>query len=606
MSNRSPRSYAASASKTLPLHLSPSNCYTRFSAIAWVLTLALMFAFAATAQAATEGKTAEDPHAAVYIEDNFPSANKCAQCHQQIYDEWSKSSHAYSAISPMFHKFEQKINELAPTIAGFCVRCHISVGTALGEPREMPLWERSQVSREGVTCITCHRVTEQYGRINGERVINPGNIHQPVYGPGDGKFVAEVIANKGEYKVATTEKERGKKIHTAAIRFEQITKSEFCASCHQVAVNLGIKLEVVWDQYRDSPARAAGVTCQDCHMGKEPGVPAGYATGPAAVVNGKAINEGRKHANHTFYGPGYAIAHPGIFPHNPDAENWSAEEWLQFDYRADWGKEEFEDKVEEEELKVEFPEAWSERDDREEAREVIEANIAGLEVKRELRKDVMENTSKIEGPFFDSDRKSGEGLSFHYVITNTNSGHNLPSGSLGAQPEIWFNVALIDPDGERVWESGYVDSNGDMADEHSLDVLAGKLPFDSQLFNLQTKFLTTNVKGTDREMYLPVNFDFDQLPLLRPPQQPVTVMNHPPFVRMEGRSLPPLASRKAEYSVPASAMTKSGTYILAARLRSRAEPIYFMKFVDGTDDMEQAMNEWMVDIHPQAVEFVVK
>ena len=197
-----------------------------------------------------------------------------------------------------------------------------------------------------------------------------------------------MVANKGEYKVATTGKERGKKIHTSAIKFEQITKSEFCASCHQVAVNLGIKLEVVWDQYRDSPARAAGITCQDCHMGKVPGVPDGYATGPAAVVNGKPINEGRKHANHTFYGPGYAIAHPGIFPHNPDAENWTAEEWLQFDYRAEWGMEDFEDKVEDGTLTVEFPEAWSERDDREEAREVIDANIAGLEIKRELRREV--------------------------------------------------------------------------------------------------------------------------------------------------------------------------------------------------------------------------
>ena len=341
-------------------------------------------------------------------------------------------------------------------------------------------------------------------------------------------------------------------------------------------------------------------------MGKVPGVPAGYETAPAAIVNGNAINPNRKHANHTFFGPGYAIAHPGIFPHNPEAERWTPQEWLEFDYRAQWGMEEFEDKVEEEEITAEFPEAWSDRDDREEAREIIDQNIAKLEVKRQLRREVMENTSKIEGPFFNSDRKAGEGMAFHYVITNTNSGHNLPSGSLGAQPEIWLNVALVDPDGERVWESGYVDSHGDMADEHSLDVLAGKLPFDSQLFNLQTKFLTTNVKGTDREMYLPVNFDVDQLPLLRPPQQPVSVMNHPPFVRMEGRSMPPLSSRKAEYSVPADVMKKPGKYTLAVRLRSRAEPIYFMKFVEGTDDMEQAMNEWMVDIHPQAVSFEVQ
>ena len=167
-------------------------------------------------------------------------------------------------------------------------------------------------------------------------------------------------------------------------------------------------------------------------------------------------------------------------------------------------------------------------------------------------------------------------------------------------------MALIDPEGNNVWESGYVDSNGDMADLHSLDVAAGTIEHDDQLFNLQTKFLTTNVKGTDREMYLPVQFDIDQLPFLRPPPQPTTVINHPPFVRMEGRSIPPLGSRMARYRVPASVMTSPGTYKLAVRLRSRAEPIYFMRFVGATLDMERAMNEWMLDIHPYTVGFQVQ
>ena len=555
--------------------------------------------------AAAQDQAKKDPHAEVFSEDDFPSASKCADCHRQIYDEWSSSNHAYAGISPMFHKFEQKINDLAPTISNFCVRCHMSVGTTLGEDRFAPLWERSQVSREGVTCVSCHRVATEYGKVNGARRIEPGDINQPVYGPIGGDGVAEVIANKDEYKVATDPSERGNQIHSAGIKFEQLDKSEFCVSCHQVAVNLGIKLEVVWDQYRNSPAHAEGVTCQDCHMGKVPGVASGYETGPAAVVGGEAVNENRKHANHAFYGPGYPIAHPGIFPHNPLAENWTVEDWLQFDWRAGWGTEEFEEKLEDGEIEVEFPEVWEDSFDREEARLVIEENLEKIEEKAEMRRQVMENGSHIDGPFFDSPPKAGEPLSFRYVVSNINNGHNLPSGSLGAQPELWLNVALIDPDGNNVWESGYVDSIGDMADLHSLDVAAGTIAHDDQLFNLQTKFLTTNVKGTDREMYLPVNLDVDQLPFLRPPQQPVTVMNHPPFVRMEGRSLPPLSSRDADYTVPAEAMSKPGTYKLQVRMRSRAEPIYFMRFVNATSDMEQSMNEWMLDMHPYAVEFDV-
>ena len=203
-------------------------------------------------------------------------------------------------------------------------------------------------------------------------------------------------------------------------------------------------------------------------MGEVPGVAAGYETGPAAVVNGEEINPDRKHSNHSFYGPGYPIAHPGIFPHNPEAENWTIEEWLEFDWRAGWGEEEFEEAVDEEEIEVEFPEIWEDSFDREEARAVIEENLEKLEDKRRLRLEVMENASRIDGPFFESPPTVGSDFSFSYNVVNTDDGHNLPSGSLGAQPEIWLNVALIDPDGINVWESGYVDGNGDMADLPSL------------------------------------------------------------------------------------------------------------------------------------------
>jgi nitrate/TMAO reductase-like tetraheme cytochrome c subunit len=565
----------------------------------------------APAPAAAPAKPAADPHARVFADDPYPSAGRCATCHGQIYEEWRASNHAYAGISPMFHKFEQRISELAPTIGTFCVRCHMSVGTTLNEPREAPLWQRSQVAREGVTCISCHRVSTEYGKVNGERRINPGNIYQPVYGPIGGEGVAEAVKNRTRHRVATSQEEatRAMPIHTAGIKFEQINKSEFCVSCHQVAVNLGIKLEVVWDQYRSSPAHAQGISCQDCHMGKTPGKAEGYATGPVAegMTGGSQFFPKRKRTNHAFYGPGYPIAHPGIFPHNKEApEEWTIERWLKFDYRAKWGSADFERDLQQGRRKVNFPKEWADAGDRAQAWQVVESNLEKIEEKKKQRKEVMENGSRIDGPFFRSDLKSGSALRFSYKVSNTDPGHNLPSGSLGAQPEIWLNVALTDPDGRRVWESGYLDSLGDMADLHSLDVRAGRLKHDDQLFNLQTKFLTTNVKGTDREMYLPVNFDIDQLPFLRPPGQPVSVMNHPPFVRMEQRSLPPLGSRMADYTVPAAAITKPGRYKLSVRLRSRAEPIYFMRFVNATRDMEQAMNEWMLDIHPYTVEFEVK
>ena len=537
----------------------------------------------------------------------YPTAAQCGQCHKQIYEEWSSSQHAYASISPMFHKFEQKFQKLTQgTVGTFCVRCHQQVGTQLGEARESPLWARSQISREGISCITCHRVKESYGKVNGERRVEPGKIYEPVYGSGEKSVIKDVLADKETYSVKTSTDGRGNDIHKGMITNDQITQSEFCVSCHQVAVNLGIKLEIVWDQYRDSPARKAGVTCQACHMGKVPGKPEGYATAPSAVVGGKEINPGRKHANHRFIGPGYSIAHPGIFPHNPKAQSVSVEDWLQFDWRAGWGTTKFEDKIADGKIKVNFPKRWADALDREEARETIEENLAKLDERDKLRKQVMENSSNVDGPHIEGTPRIGTDLAFSYKIKNTNTGHNLPSGSLGAQPQLWVNVALVDPDGNNIWESGYVDSNGDMADQHSLDVAAGRIGTDQQLLHFQTKFLTTNVKGTEREMYLPVNFDIDPLPHLRPPQIPTTVLNHPPLVRMENHSLAPLAEKVAKYQVPGDLIKKPGKYQLAFRMRSRAEPIYFMRFVGATKAMEQTMNERIMNFHAFAVELEVK
>ena len=218
---------------------------------------------------------------------------------------------------------------------------------------------------------------------------------------------------------------------------------------------------------------------------------------------------------------------------------WSIDEWLKFDYRSSGESRIGKIDLEKGKSKLmSFLKFGPPGQAREEARYVISLNLKLLEDKRQSRIEVMENSMRIDGPFFKRELKVNEPLRFSYKITNKDKGHNLPSGSLGAQPELWFNVVLIDPDGERVWESGYVDKYGDMADIHSLEVAAGNIEYDSQLFNLQTKFLTTNVKGTDREMYLPVNFDIDQIPHIRPAGVPTSVINHPPFIRMEGRSLP--------------------------------------------------------------------
>jgi Cytochrome c554 and c-prime len=550
-----------------------------------------------------------DPHAEVFANGCYPSALQCAKCHQKIYDEWRVSGHAYATVSPMFQRFEQLVQDLTKgTVGTFCMRCHAPVATQMNIPRHESLLAGAHVLREGITCVACHRVVERYGRVNGERRIETGRLVDPIVGNSGGDGVAAVVANAEQWKVTIdpNDKRPRQVIHQAAIQFEQLSNSSFCAGCHQVVVQPGIGLEVVYLQYRSGPAYQKGISCQDCHMGAVPGKALGYTCGPIAEVNEKVYRSDRKHSNHMFHGPGYPIAHPGLFPHNEKSLQWTALQWLEFDYRSGWGTEAFEKSMAASGQRLNFPIVWQNAQDRRDARNVVEANQRLIQVKRQSSAEILANGSAIEGPFFDEAPRARSNLHFHYIVRNTSEGHNMPSGSLGAQPQLWLNAVLIGPDGNRLWESGDLDSNGDLRDLQSEDVNNRRLPADLQLFNMQTKFLITNVKGTEREMALPVNLDIDPIPFFRPGAVPYTVLNHPPFVRMEAHSIPPLDSRKAKYSVPGDLIRQQGRYRLSVRMRSRVEPPYFMRFAKGTPEMLRGMNEGIFDVHPYSVEFEVR
>ena len=123
-------------------------------------------------------------HAALFAEDRFPSATTCAPCHADIYREWSVSSHAYAQLSPVFNAMQAKVTKLTNGTNGdFCIRCHTPVGMNLEEPTFMSNLDRHPTSREGVTCIVCHRQDQAFGKISGRLPLVEGSLYEPVFGP---------------------------------------------------------------------------------------------------------------------------------------------------------------------------------------------------------------------------------------------------------------------------------------------------------------------------------------------------------------------------------------------------------------------------------------
>ncbi len=311
----------------------------------------------------------------------FVSAKVCGQCHPRHYDEWSVSPHAYAQMSPVFNAMHGTIVKLTNgTFGDFCIRCHTPVGMHLQEPSFIANEYRYITSREGVTCVVCHRVNGDYGKISGRMPIvdSPNGIFDPVYGPTGNHILEECLADEG-FRLKPSESEgSGQRVHGEAIELPAITESGFCGQCHDVTLGNTFRLEEAFSEYKASPTVDRGVSCQDCHMSTTPGSDAGgYGEGPAAIVAGKATPD-RKATNHMMAGPDYSVIHAGLFPHlpqefgNPDnqeaypffaeltpgryrfTQRGSEEDaaelepiplWLDFDLGSAWGTEELEEEV---------------------------------------------------------------------------------------------------------------------------------------------------------------------------------------------------------------------------------------------------------------------
>lgn len=501
-------------------------------------------------------------------ETRFPSANSCASCHPAQYREWSVSSHSYAQISPVFNAFAGKLLKLTNGTNGdFCIRCHTPVGMNLGEPEFMSTMDRHPTSREGITCIACHRLSQSYSKVSGRLAIAEGDIYKTIYGPGGNEELKRVIAGNG-FSVNADPTKSGRAIHADAEVLEQISTSAFCGTCHDVNLVNGFRLEEAFSDFKAGPAAKRGVSCQDCHMGVEPGKPSGYATGPAAVVGGVATKP-RKRTNHMFAGPDYSVVHPGIFPHNARAATMATNrEWLTFDVASGWGTKEFEDKVP---ANFPFPARWRTADDRYDARKILDENkalLAEIEVARlaVLRAGYVLGDVKVN-------RVGTNGIDFKVEFRNGTDGHNVPTG-FDAERLVFLEVTVTDAAGKVVFRSGDRDPNGDVRDLHSRYVHNGELPQDKFLFSLQSHFITRMVRGGEREQILAINYSPSPSPFLRPSTSATVLLARPTAARKHRLTLLPLASAWAPYSISEKELQNStGPYTAKIRLISQMVPV---------------------------------
>lgn len=550
-----------------------------YGSVLWfAFSLLLSFSIVAADPPAKDAKnptlSAAEEHARLFAETKYPSATTCKVCHPDHYREWSVSPHSYAQLSPVFNAMQGIIIFANNgTMGDFCIRCHNQVGMNLKEPVFIPNADRHPTSREGITCVVCHRLENAYGKNSGRFALIEGDLFKTIYGPNGDEELKRVLGEPDKYRVSTNSTTPGRQIHTDIERSPQLTQSDFCGSCHEVLLMNGFRLEETLSSFKTSPAHGQGYNCADCHMGKEPGKPSGFDTAPAAIVGGVPTKP-RKRTNHMFIGPDYSIVHPGIFPHNDKAAQLATlREWLTFDHKAGWGKDSFEKTAPKD---YKFPERWASADDRYDAREILNDQFkllgeASVERVKLLREGYKLGDMEIE-------RADEGGVKFKIQVKSNTGGHSIPTG-FDVERLVFLQITVTNSAGKVVFKSGDLDPNGDVRDRLSTYVKNGELPIDKHLFNLQANFVTLNARGGDREQVGAENFSFDPLPFVRPESFSTTLSGRPGGARVQRHSLEPYGQRWGNYRIKKSELTGPGPYKVNVRFLAAMVPVNLISVI---------------------------
>lgn len=226
----------------------------------------------------------------------------CAGCHPDQYAQWQDSNHSRAAVNVRVRDLYSGDGTASPTSAegwvytalhdaddsGFCATCH-APNERPSDPGAVKFNEvATDPGLDGVTCTSCHqlhRITDDHRAIhllgNAEFRFplafraNDDATHEHVWGPLDDVGFERMRAAYAPV----------------------FSTSKLCASCHQYDnPDTGAPGQETYSEWLDSPARDAGVQCQDCHM------PAADSDGKIAMPPVAPVRPAEQRHHHGFPG----------------------------------------------------------------------------------------------------------------------------------------------------------------------------------------------------------------------------------------------------------------------------------------------------------------
>ena len=179
------------------------------------------------------------------------------------------------------------------------------------------------------------------------------------------------------------------------------------------------------------------------------------------------------------------------------------------------------------------------------------------------------------------EQNDDRGIKFKVNVANGTDGHGVPTG-FDAERANFLQITVTDRTGKVIFLSGDRDPNGDIRDTESTYVHNRKLPVDKYLFNLQSHFLVTLLRGGERPQVLPTNKSIDPLPFVRPPSNAAILLGRPNGARKQALVIPPGGSRWAPYEVEKKALTGQKPYKVNIKFVTQMVPINLVADIAAT------------------------
>jgi Flp pilus assembly protein TadD len=202
---------------------------------------------------------------------SFPTAGFCAQCHEDVHQQWRQSAHANSFRAPFYKKnVDVLIAQKGIEFTRHCEGCHNPIALLSGALTKGSTADRS-FDEDGITCMVCHSI---------QQVQNTSGTGSYVMG-----VPAVMVSEDGTpvtVPVTFDDILSHPKLHSKAVMRDFYRTPEFCSVCHKAFIPRmlnqykWLRAFSVYDEWqqtswsRQTPLpfyqKETASNCQTCHM----------------------------------------------------------------------------------------------------------------------------------------------------------------------------------------------------------------------------------------------------------------------------------------------------------------------------------------------------